>query len=125
MLLMSTTRVVVLWLIIVNALLVSLIGIAAEARKLGKHDDYSPSPSPSEGVRVEEDQEQVMIGRNHHRSVDRSVAGGGVIIGVLATGFLVAVFCYIRATRRKHVQLATSHSDDTSMPRKNINIESS
>ncbi|KAF9665128.1 hypothetical protein SADUNF_Sadunf16G0089900 [Salix dunnii] len=37
---------------------------------------------------------------NHHRSVDKSIAGGGVILGGLATTFLVAVFCYIRATGR-------------------------
>lgn len=36
----------------------------------------------------------------HHHSIDKSVAGGGVILGGLATTFLVAVFCYIRATRR-------------------------
>ncbi|KAK6919449.1 hypothetical protein RJ641_015353 [Dillenia turbinata] len=33
-----------------------------------------------------------------HRS-DKSVAGGGVIIGGLATAILAAVFCYIRVTR--------------------------
>jgi hypothetical protein len=38
--------------------------------------------------------------RQHHHSVDKSVAGGGVILGGLATTFLVAVFCYIRATGR-------------------------
>jgi hypothetical protein len=37
---------------------------------------------------------------SHHHSVDRSVAGGGVILGGLATTFLVAVFCYIRASGR-------------------------
>ncbi|KAJ6922441.1 hypothetical protein NC652_016168 [Populus alba x Populus x berolinensis] len=35
-----------------------------------------------------------------HHSVDKSVAGGGVILGGLATTFLVAVFCYIRASGR-------------------------
>ncbi|XP_011013085.1 PREDICTED: uncharacterized protein LOC105117206 [Populus euphratica] len=37
---------------------------------------------------------------NHHHSVDKSIAGGGVILGGLAAVFLVAVFCYIRATGR-------------------------
>ncbi|CAN1770133.1 hypothetical protein LINPERHAP1_LOCUS11515 [Linum perenne] len=37
---------------------------------------------------------------HHHHSVDKSVAGGGVILGGLATTFLVAIFCYIRATGR-------------------------
>ncbi|XVE76455.1 hypothetical protein DITRI_Ditri12bG0174200 [Diplodiscus trichospermus] len=36
----------------------------------------------------------------HHHSTDKSIAGGGVILGGLATTFLVAVFCYIRATGR-------------------------
>lgn len=36
----------------------------------------------------------------HHHNVDKSVAGGGVIIAGLATAFVVAIFCYIRATRR-------------------------
>lgn len=38
--------------------------------------------------------------KRHHSSMDKSVAGGGVILGGLATTFLVAVFCYIRATGR-------------------------
>lgn len=38
--------------------------------------------------------------RNHHHSVDKSIAGGGVILGGLAAVFLVAVFRYIRATGR-------------------------
>ncbi|KAF7825612.1 hypothetical protein G2W53_016776 [Senna tora] len=37
---------------------------------------------------------------HHHHSFDRSMAAGGVIVGGLATAFMVAVFCYIRATRR-------------------------
>jgi len=37
---------------------------------------------------------------NHHHSVDKSIAGGGVILGCLAAVFLVAVFRYIRATGR-------------------------
>ncbi|XP_062165871.1 uncharacterized protein LOC133872387 [Alnus glutinosa] len=47
-------------------------------------------------------QEQgILPRRQHHHSVDKSVAGGGVILGGLATTFLVAVFCYIRATGRR------------------------
>ena len=45
--------------------------------------------------------------RNHHHSVDKSIAGGGVILGGLAAVFLVAVFRYIRATGR-HKAGATS-----------------
>ncbi|KAF8043094.1 hypothetical protein BT93_A1441 [Corymbia citriodora subsp. variegata] len=36
-----------------------------------------------------------------HRSSDKSVAGGGVIIGGLVTAIFAAVFCYIRVTRKK------------------------
>uniref|UniRef100_A0A7N0U5Q9 Uncharacterized protein n=1 Tax=Kalanchoe fedtschenkoi TaxID=63787 RepID=A0A7N0U5Q9_KALFE len=39
--------------------------------------------------------------KKRSRGVDTSVAGGGVILGGLATTFLVAIFCYIRATKRK------------------------
>ncbi|XP_050241941.1 uncharacterized protein LOC126690862 [Quercus robur] len=46
------------------------------------------------------DQEQGILPRKQHHSVDKSIAGGGVILGGLATTFLVAVFCYIRATGR-------------------------
>lgn len=45
---------------------------------------------------------------NHHHSADKSIAGGGVILGGLATTFLVAVFCYIRATGRHKAGGATS-----------------
>lgn len=37
----------------------------------------------------------------HHSSSDKSVAGGGVIIGGLATAIFAAVFCYIRVTRKR------------------------
>lgn len=36
-----------------------------------------------------------------HHSTDKSVAGGGVIIGGLVTAIFAAVYCYIRVTRRK------------------------
>lgn len=36
-----------------------------------------------------------------HRSTDKSVAGGGVIIGGLVTAFFASVFCYIRVTRKR------------------------
>ncbi|GLT75865.1 hypothetical protein SLA2020_475590 [Shorea laevis] len=46
----------------------------------------------------------------HHSSVDKSIAGGGVVLGCLATIFLVAVFCYIRATGRPKLEAKTSSS---------------
>ncbi|KAL6554051.1 hypothetical protein OROMI_019724 [Orobanche minor] len=39
------------------------------------------------------------MGRHH--SADKSVAGGGVIIGGLVTATFAAVYCYIRVTRRR------------------------
>ncbi|KAJ7981358.1 putative Basic helix-loop-helix DNA-binding superfamily protein [Quillaja saponaria] len=36
-----------------------------------------------------------------HHSTDKSVAGGGVIIGGLITAIFAAVFCYIRVTRKR------------------------
>lgn len=45
--------------------------------------------------------EKVLVKKPHH-SMDKSIAGGGVILGGLATTFLVAIFCYIRATGRKN-----------------------
>lgn len=36
-----------------------------------------------------------------HHSSDKSVAGGGVIIGGLVTAIFAAVFCYIRVTRKR------------------------
>ncbi|KAL8036671.1 hypothetical protein ABFX02_12G173500 [Erythranthe guttata] len=59
-------------------------------------------------------QEEQMLKINHH-GVDKSIAGGGVILGGLATTFLVAVFCYIRATGRKNAEPASpTYSSDAS-----------
>ncbi|KAL3826048.1 hypothetical protein ACJIZ3_022077 [Penstemon smallii] len=98
---------------------------APMARKLGKHNllhsnfgasKLSPSNEAEENREVSSASgetgaagpEQVMKTNhrhhNHHHSVDKSIAGGIVILGVLATVFLVAVFCYIRATGRKAVE---------------------
>ncbi|XP_010543892.1 PREDICTED: uncharacterized protein LOC104816660 [Tarenaya hassleriana] len=74
----------------------------AVARKIGGHlpSQEGKAPAPAEEAEVRRS--------HHHSTVDRSVAGGGVILGGLATTFLVAVFCYIRATR-KH----SARNDDT------------
>ncbi|KAE9611017.1 hypothetical protein Lal_00015837 [Lupinus albus] len=87
----------------------------------------TPIPSPSEAPQIEKkmhassegtipnhhknsiepneevlgSQGQVHFVKQHHHSYDKSIAGGGVILGGLATTFLVTVFCYIRATRRR------------------------
>ncbi|MCD7452971.1 hypothetical protein HAX54_019029 [Datura stramonium] len=87
-------------------------------RKLGKHHQEEEnkginnilpkqvigSPHQQESIYNEVDQDhddddEIKI--KHHHSVDKSIFGGGVILGGLATTFFVAIFCYIRATRRK------------------------
>ncbi|XP_014515531.1 uncharacterized protein LOC106773346 [Vigna radiata var. radiata] len=47
---------------------------------------------------------QIHLTRQHHHSFDKSIAGAGVILGGLATTFLVSVFCYIRATERNKIE---------------------
>lgn len=92
---------------------VSLDSYKAEApsiRKLGKHQPaaaFNPSESPQlsnetnhSSEQTTSNEQEIHLKKNHH-SIDRSVAGGGVILGGLATTFLVAVFCYIRATGRR------------------------
>ncbi|RDX68456.1 hypothetical protein CR513_52553, partial [Mucuna pruriens] len=45
-----------------------------------------------------------LLKQQHHHSFDKSIAGAGVILGGLATTFLVSVFCYIRATGRHKLE---------------------
>ncbi|KAJ7950243.1 Transforming growth factor beta receptor type 3 [Quillaja saponaria] len=97
-------------------------------RKLGKHQheevvigsSATPSLSPSKASHSGEEHKQNsidepnteeilssqghLIKHHHHSMFDKSVAGGGVILGGLATTFLVAVFCYIRATGRHQAE---------------------
>ncbi|KAL5740508.1 hypothetical protein ACOSP7_029391 [Xanthoceras sorbifolium] len=73
---------------------------AARETTVSSHETaVSNQSSNDENVRVQGSLEEIHLKRNHH-SVDKSVAGGGVILGGLATTFLVTIFCYIRATRR-------------------------
>ncbi|KAK4392269.1 hypothetical protein Sango_2004700 [Sesamum angolense] len=113
------------------------------ARKLGKHTlsqgKISATSrrlmSPAEPPKAEENgvfsgevsasgeelggEEVMKSSHQHHRSVDRSVACGGVIVGGLATTFLVAVFCYIRATGRRAVEPGSPTHSDSSLGRNN------
>lgn len=41
------------------------------------------------------------LGKDSKHHQDKSVAGGGVIIGGLVTAIFAAVFCYIRVTRKR------------------------
>ncbi|KAK7286846.1 hypothetical protein RJT34_22146 [Clitoria ternatea] len=96
-------------------------------RKLGKHQhkQVGPCPTPSEAPQSEKNmhsqgsipshqktsvvpEDEAVLGsqgqahllKHKHHSFDKSIAGAGVILGGLATTFLVSVFCYIRATAR-------------------------
>ncbi|MCD7458007.1 hypothetical protein HAX54_036860 [Datura stramonium] len=94
-------------------------------RKLGKYQHKlvksSTDAAPAPGLSLHQEEEKnakevgssdkhngiaqaqdIQIEKKHHHSIDKSICGGGVILGGLATTFLVAIVCYIRATRRKH-----------------------
>ncbi|MED6147818.1 hypothetical protein PIB30_047345, partial [Stylosanthes scabra] len=77
----------------------------------GEYEAQPPQSSPEEYSKAAgeasapESTNIRKLGR--HRSwSDKSMAGGGVIIGGLVTAIFAALFCYIRVTRRK------GHADD-------------
>ena len=74
------------------------------------HTAATTEPNNGENVSVEG---QAIYLQKHHHSMDKSVAGGGVILGGLATTFLVAVFCYIRATGRHRPETHQSTTEIT------------
>jgi len=57
---------------------------------------------PSRGSSSQEEEAEAPDIRRlgKHQSTDKSVAGGGVILGGLVTVTFAAVFCYIRVTRK-------------------------
>lgn len=60
------------------------------------------SSSEEDGERESKAAEAPQIRRlGKHHSTDKSVAGGGVIVGGLVTAIFAAVFCYIRVTRKR------------------------
>ncbi|CAJ1979006.1 unnamed protein product [Sphenostylis stenocarpa] len=62
--------------------------------------DHEPSSEEKSGEsELAEAPQSRRLGKHH--SSDKSVAGGGVIIGGLVTAIFAAVFCYIRVTRRR------------------------
>ncbi|KAL6136827.1 hypothetical protein ACLB2K_062122 [Fragaria x ananassa] len=58
-----------------------------------------PSHSMEESQVAEGPSIRKLGSSKHHQ--DKSVAGGGVIIGGLVTAIFAAVFCYIRVTRKR------------------------
>ncbi|OMO66456.1 hypothetical protein CCACVL1_21144 [Corchorus capsularis] len=76
---------------------------APQAEKENHPKDHfeAIAAEPNNGEHVNVKGQAVHLEKHHHNnSFDKSMAGGGVILGGLATTFLVAVFCYIRATGR-------------------------
>ncbi|XP_021721035.1 uncharacterized protein LOC110688575 [Chenopodium quinoa] len=72
------------------------------------HENASSSNDETTNAHGEElsPHQEVHLENVHaHHHTDKSVAGGGVIIGCLATAFVLSIFCYIRATRRTQQQI--------------------
>ncbi|CAI9787590.1 unnamed protein product [Fraxinus pennsylvanica] len=71
-------------------------------RALLEKEQKSIADPPSEKEREEAEAPEEEKEENEvHHSSDKSVAGGGVIIGGLVTAIFAAVYCYIRVTRRR------------------------
>lgn len=102
----------VMVVVVVVFLLVQTLTVVAHDGKQQLYNKLmiSPSESPLNHQNQNENQEpqnmRMEKGKHdrHHSSVDKSVAGGGVILGGLAATLLVAIGCYIRATGRKQVE---------------------
>ena len=73
------------------------VGTLRVVARLADQPVSSVAESP-EGSNVAEAPEIRRLGKHHS---DKSVAGGGVIIGGLVTAIFAAVFCYIRVTRKR------------------------
>nr|GEX88497.1 hypothetical protein CTI12_AA405830 [Tanacetum cinerariifolium] len=58
----------------------------------------SSSLIPTSSMEEENGDQEVHKAENHNHSC---VAGGGVIIGGLATAFFATLYCYIKVTRKK------------------------
>ncbi|KAL7092590.1 hypothetical protein ACP275_12G172900 [Erythranthe tilingii] len=85
----------------------------AEAPQAVRNADVSGEENGPSAAAAQE--QMLKINHRNHHGVDKSIAGGGVILGGLATTFLVAVFCYIRATGRKYAEPASpTYSSDAS-----------
>lgn len=82
------------------------------SRKLGKHET-GLSPEATKETEGESVEEMMELKKKNHQSRDRSVVGGGVILGGLATTFFVTIFCYIRATRRQKLHIQSESEPQT------------
>ncbi|CAI0550387.1 unnamed protein product [Linum tenue] len=81
---------------------------AAEPSKETSHLPKPTSDPPAAEPTVGETREGAGAGEGEgqrKKHIDKSVAGGGVIIGGLLTAVCMAVFCYIRVTRKRDDEL--------------------
>ncbi|KDP32228.1 hypothetical protein JCGZ_13835 [Jatropha curcas] len=93
---MARLRLVISCLILAGILIVQ--ATADESEK--KSPSVADQPVASSHEWEEAEAPEIRRLGKHHSS-DKSVAGGGVIIGGLVTAIFAAVFCYIRVTRKK------------------------
>ena len=94
-------RLILVCLLLAEILVVQALAGGSGVDPLGSVVRVADQPSPgggAESLEVAEAPANRRLGKHH---VDRSIAGGGVIIGGLATAIFAAVFCYIRITRRR------------------------
>lgn len=88
-----------------NHLEINIVQKGVMSSRIADQDVPSTASYPSE-AKGEESSEVAeapanrRLGKHTHHS-DKSVAGGGVIIGGLVTAIFAAVFCYIRVTRKR------------------------
>ncbi|KAL8478364.1 hypothetical protein ACS0TY_030323 [Phlomoides rotata] len=64
----------------------------------------SRADPPSEKEDNDEREVAAEAPKGKHHSSDKSMAGGGVILGGLLTATFAVVYGYIRVTRKKHTQ---------------------
>ncbi|MED6183510.1 hypothetical protein PIB30_038439 [Stylosanthes scabra] len=76
----------------------SLIDGSRESSSVGEVESMAEAEAPVDNIR--------RLGK-HHSTTDKSVAGGGVILGGLVTATFAAVFCYIRVTRKRDTDPAS------------------
>ncbi|XWS39539.1 hypothetical protein CRYUN_Cryun18bG0064300 [Craigia yunnanensis] len=114
---MGAGKIVLVSLVLVKVLLVHAMGDTSEVKpseiKVHNEDEPGwvvpreadePAASPAESsheIREAEAQAPEIRRLGKHHLSDKSVAGGGVIIGGLITAIFASVFAYIRVTRER------------------------
>ncbi|KAJ6745150.1 hypothetical protein OIU79_031324 [Salix purpurea] len=77
-------------------------GVKPKGVEEGGKPALSPLQAEKESGEAEAEAPGIRRLGKHHSPSDKSVAGGGVILGGLVTAIFAAVFCYIRVTRKRH-----------------------